>query len=76
MALKYDGYPRLAEIVLAVLKEQGPLKAKDIAHACRAHNAGHKPNVNAINKVLREYLAGMVTPVDGGGWAAQSADSN
>ena len=72
----YTSLPEMSYTVLAILRENGPLKPKQIADTFRPLNGGHRPKVSAINRVLVEHLVGEVVRASGGRWSAASeADS-
>ena len=68
MAIKYDPFVTLADAVADVLAESGPLRPQEIARRLRERGWGNPP-LNAVNKVLSQYLTGRVEPCGAGRWA-------
>lgn len=68
MTVESDPFHALAEAVAGVLRESAPLRAKEIAKRLRRSGWGNPP-LNAVNKVLSQYLAGRVEQCSAGQWA-------
>src|SRR5262245_57308128 len=68
MTIEYDPFLALADAVAEVLRESGPLRPKGIAKRLRRRGWGNPP-LNAVNKVLSQYLTGRVEQCSVGQWA-------
>ena len=69
MTMAHDLFLRLADAVADVLAESDPLRSKEIARRLRLQGWGNPP-INAVNKVLAQYLGGRVQRIGAGRWAA------
>lgn len=73
MPFAYDGDIRLAEWVTAVLREVGPLKAREVEGELRRRGL-IRPNAHRVNKVLRLLEEeGRLVKLDGGRWGTSDA---
>jgi hypothetical protein len=68
MAIEYDGGYRLAEKILGVLEQAGPLKPKEIARELRRQRLAASSTAT-VNKILSHYMDGRVTRCRSGEWS-------
>ena len=65
--LKYDSFQKLATAVVEILEQHGSATPKEIKKYLQQNGWGDPP-MNAINKVLTQYLLGQVKLVDNKKW--------
>jgi predicted protein tyrosine phosphatase len=67
--IKNDPFLHLSNAIVEVLKHYGPSNLKEIRQHLQQSGDWVKPPINAINKVLTQYLVDDVKLVDSNKWA-------
>jgi hypothetical protein len=68
MPFAYDSYLLIAEKIESLLRESGPLSAKEIVRLLR-RNGDPDLQAAAVNKTLRSYMDGKTAKCEGGDWS-------